>query len=93
VSGGHDQTVRMWDTSGNAISSVRISSQINALAVARPGTIVVATRRGLLLLQFATPTDQTEIKRQESTVRRLLLRLRRVFSLGTPLHNIYKADL
>jgi WD40 repeat protein len=54
LSGGHDATVRVWDTGGGAVSSVRIGSDVTAVAFANPGTLVVAAKRGLLVLQFAT---------------------------------------
>lgn len=52
VSGGDDETVRVWDANGTEVSVVRISSPVNALAFAGPRTVVGAAVRGLTLLQF-----------------------------------------
>jgi WD40 repeat protein len=51
VSGGYG-TVRVWDPGGGAVSNVDIGSVIYGLAIVNHGAVVVATRRGLLLLQF-----------------------------------------
>ena len=52
VSGGDDGTVRTWDSRGIAVSSIDIGAEIAALAFAGDETIVVATDRGMLVLQF-----------------------------------------
>ncbi|KVC74847.1 caspase family protein [Burkholderia ubonensis] len=52
VSGGEDGTVRVWNVEKVAISSVRVGSRITHLAFVGPGTVVVATVAGLLMLEF-----------------------------------------
>jgi WD40 repeat protein len=52
ISGAEDGTVRVWDGNGKALSSIGIGSEIHGLASAGGGNVVVATTRGLLLLEF-----------------------------------------
>ena len=51
VSGGRDGTVRLWDLIGRAHQIIEPASQVTAVAFGPDNTLVVATRRGLMMLE------------------------------------------
>jgi sugar lactone lactonase YvrE len=57
VSGGNDETVRIWDPSGTMTRTLRLGSSVSGIAITDDGTLLVAARAGIAHLRpWASPT-------------------------------------
>ena len=52
VSGGDDNTVRVWSAQGQVLATIHIRSAVHGVTFMEPGNVVVAASQGLLLLKF-----------------------------------------